>query len=85
MVGGPRVVVVSGVIDILAVRLFVRVLFDVEFCVVGEEQAVPCAVFLVFRVLLVSERLVVRVHHGALSHIHRFPGNHCGEGSHIGA
>ena len=85
MVGVFRVVVISWVVHIFAVSLLIGVFLDIKLGVVGEEQAVPCAVLLVLSVLLVSERLVVSFKHGALSMIEALTRDHSGEGSHIWA
>lgn len=79
MVGGPRVVVVRGVVDVLAVSLCVGVLRSVELGVVREEQTIPCLILLGLLVLFVAVGLIVRLEHCALSHIQAFFGNHSGE------
>jgi hypothetical protein len=85
MVSVFPVVVISWVVHIFAVSLLIGVALDVKLGVVGEEQAVPCAVLLVFSVLLVSERLVVSFKHGALGYIEALTRDHSGEWSHIWA
>ncbi len=83
VVRGTRVVVVGGIVDVLAVSLIVGVLGGLEFGVVREEQAVPCAVLLLLRVLLVAEGLVVSLQHRALSHIQALLRDHGGEGPEV--
>ncbi len=69
VVGGPRVVVVSGVVDVLVVGLRVGVLRSIELSVVGEEQTVPSLILLGLLVLFVAEGLIVSLKHRALSDI----------------
>lgn len=85
MIGGASVVVISRVINVLAVSLLIWVLLCFEIGIVGEEETIPCAVLLVFRILLVTERLIVSLQHSALSQIHRLSWDHCREGSQIRA
>lgn len=54
-----RVVVLGRVVHIVLVRLTVGVDLDVVVSIVGEEQTVPCSLFLGVCVLLVAEGLVL--------------------------
>jgi hypothetical protein len=85
VVGGPRVVVVRGVVDVLAVGLRVGVLRSIELGVVGEEKTVPSLILLGLLVLFVAEGLIVSLEHCALSDIQALLGDHSGEGSDIRA
>ncbi len=85
VVGGPRVVVVRGVVDVLAVGLRVGVVCSIELGIIGEEQTIPSLILLGLLVLFVAEGLVVSLKHRALSDIQALLGDHSGEGSDVRA
>ena len=84
-VAGHGVVVVGRVVHVVLVSQVIGVSLHVVVGVVGEEEAVPGAVLLLLLVLLVAERLIVRLHHCALCDVHLLLGHHGGEGLVVGA
>ena len=58
-VASASIIVVSRVIDILSVSLLVGVAIHGEVSIIGEEETVPCAVFLGLSVLFVTVGLIL--------------------------
>ena len=79
VIAGTSIVVVCGIVHILAVGLLVWVLCGIKFGVIGEEEAIPCAVLLLLLILFVAIGLVVSLEHSPLSRVHAIAGHHCWE------
>jgi len=79
VIAGTSIVVVCGIVHILAVGLLVWVLCGIKFGVIGEEEAIPCAVLLLLLILFVAIGLVVSLEHSPLSCVHAIAWDHCWE------
>ena len=84
-VSNSSIVVVRRVIHIFSVGLSMWVAINGVISIIGEEQTIPCAVFLVLSKLLISVSLIVSLEHSSLGDVKIFLGNHSREGLEVRA
>ena len=86
MISSVCVVAVGRVVNVLSVSVRVGIgVLDFEVCIVGEEKTIPCSLFLIMSILLITEGLIVCFESSALCDIEILLGDHGGEGTEVSA
>lgn len=85
MICGSGIVSIGRVVNVLFVRLEIRIAMDWVVCIVGEEKSVPGTVLLIFSIHLITVGLVMSFEGSLLGNVKLLLGDHSGEWSEVRA